>query len=103
MTLELYIAFIVSKGLQHTVTLKDVLRDFALMEEFATYAEKKKGYTFNDVTLQYLREGKKINAIKEVRLTHPDKLGLKEAKDLVDKFVEDHPDQYNVSQSGFRH
>jgi hypothetical protein len=42
--------------------------------------------------LSALRQGNKIEAIKEVRAAHG--LGLKEAKDLVDAYASSHPAEF---------
>lgn len=46
------------------------------------------GYVVSDVVLGYMRENKKINAIKEFR--GESGLGLKEAKDWVEAYISKH-------------
>ena len=41
-----------------------------------------------DAVREWLSQGRKIDAIKELRRIHPARLGLKEAKEIVDQMAD---------------
>ena len=98
-TLALYISFLVSEdrilNRYESHDLSEVLRDYAAIEKFNAFASANSPYVLSADAIAEIKAGRKIAAIKLVRSEHAlvdgVTVGLREAKDIVDTYIREHP------------
>ena len=94
LTLELFIAWLISQG-RETTNLLDVMAEFDRATELFNYCQNSQPYVISVPAINEMFAGRKISAIKIIRAET--NLGLKEAKNIADAFQE--TDRYKIYMS----